>query len=155
MLSSNYFREILYFASEVFGSHFTWFRCKASKQHSDNRLIYYWAQCSQLKHVTGMPWIWQRSTSPAGWQRKDGALAEGISFYSTSRSIRAMESALCTLLIDSLRLHRCRRTYNFSQAVPHFHSIKFSYFPLVSIMEQLFPLLYFILQSAPRPVLWM
>ena len=30
----------IYFASEFLVSHFTWFRCKASKQHSDNRLIY-------------------------------------------------------------------------------------------------------------------
>ena len=57
VLSWHYFREILYFASEVLGFYFTWFRCKASKQHSDNRLIYQRTQCSQLEYITGMPWI--------------------------------------------------------------------------------------------------
>ena len=86
-------------------------------------------------------------------QREEGLLTEGNSFYSTSRSIRATESALCPLLIDSLRLHQCKQLYDFTQAIPHFHSINLSNVSPVSIMEQLLPLLYFISQSAARPLL--
>ena len=76
-----------------------------------------------------------------------------IPFYYTSRSISATKSALCTLLIDSLRLHRCRRIYSFTQAILQFHSINLSHFPPGSIMEQSLPLLYFFSQPASRPVL--
>ena len=116
MLSFHYFREILYFASEVLGSHFTWFRCKSSTQHPDNRAQR--AQCSKFEYITGMSWIWQRSISSSGWQRNKDVFVKGNSFYNTSWSISATKSALCTLLIDPLRLHRCRRIYSFTQAIP-------------------------------------
>ena len=48
---------------------------------------------------------------------------------------------------------KAAQLYDFTQAIPHFHSINLSNVSPVSIKEQLHPLLYFISQSTARPVL--
>ena len=62
---------------------------------------------------------------------------------------------LCTLLIDSLRLHWCRIIYGSTQAIPQFHCINLFCVPTVCMIEQLLPLFYFISQSDFRSVLFL